>query len=210
MNTPACIYLRVSTDDQSVENQLPDLERLAEARGYVIKHTYSENVSAVKQRPEYERMMNAAHAGKVRVLLVWSLDRLHRSMIGAIQTVLELDRLGVRVVSVREPWLDTSGPVRALLVAIFGWVGEQERLRISDRTRAGLERARRRGVRLGRPGFEIDLVKARALREAGKSFRVIATEMNVSVGKVHEALVGRARVRQTPRKACAAEARSSG
>jgi putative DNA-invertase from lambdoid prophage Rac len=79
------------------------------------------------------------------------LDRLHRSMTGAISTVLELDRLGVPVLSVREGWLDTSGPVRPLLVAIFGWVAEQERTRLIERTKAGLERARREGKRLGRP-----------------------------------------------------------
>jgi putative DNA-invertase from lambdoid prophage Rac len=72
-------------------------------------------------------------------------------MTGAINTVLELDRLGVPVLSVREGWLDTSGPVRPLLVAIFGWVAEQERTRLIERTRAGLARARAQGKRLGRP-----------------------------------------------------------
>ena len=72
-------------------------------------------------------------------------------MTGAINTVLELDRLDVPVLSVREGWLDTSGPVRPLLVAIFGWVAEQERTRLIERTKAGVERARRQGKRLGRP-----------------------------------------------------------
>ncbi|MBF5046406.1 recombinase family protein [Aggregicoccus sp. 17bor-14] len=72
-------------------------------------------------------------------------------MPGAINTVLGLDRLGVPVVSVREPWLDNTGPVRSLLVAIFGWVAEQERSRLIERTRAGLARARAQGKRLGRP-----------------------------------------------------------
>jgi DNA invertase Pin-like site-specific DNA recombinase len=72
-------------------------------------------------------------------------------MTGAINTVLELDRLGLPVLSVREGWLDTSGPVRPLLVAIFEWMAEQERARLIDRTKAGLERARREGKRLGRP-----------------------------------------------------------
>jgi DNA invertase Pin-like site-specific DNA recombinase len=66
-------------------------------------------------------------------------------------TVLDCDRLGVLVLSVREGWLDTSGPVRPLLVAIFGWVAEQERTRLIERTKAGLERAKRDGKRLGRP-----------------------------------------------------------
>lgn len=71
-------------------------------------------------------------------------------MVGCIQTVLELDRLGVPVLSVREGWLDASGPVRSLLVAILGWVAEQERARLIERTKAGLERARRQEKRLGR------------------------------------------------------------
>ena len=71
---------------------------------------------------------------------MWSLDRLHRSMLGALQTVLDLDRIGVQVVSLREPWLDTGSPVRPLLIVIFGWVAEQERIRIGERTRAELGR----------------------------------------------------------------------
>jgi DNA invertase Pin-like site-specific DNA recombinase len=164
-------YVRVSTEDQTVENQLPDLRQLAEARGLRIGRVFAESMSAVKFRPEYEALLKAAHSGKVGTILIWALDRLHRSMIGAMQTVLELDRLGVRVISVREPWLDTSGPVRSLLIAVFGWVAEQERLRISERTKAGLDRARRAGKKLGKPGFAIDLGRARALREAGCAFR---------------------------------------
>jgi DNA invertase Pin-like site-specific DNA recombinase len=61
-------------------------------------------------------------------------------VVGAVQTVLELDRLGVPVRSVREAWLDTSGPVRALLVAIVGWVAERERAQLIERTKAGMAR----------------------------------------------------------------------
>ena len=127
-----------------------ELLQLAEARGFepVI---YEEVESAAKARPVFDRMMADARAGRVRAILVWALDRLHRSMLGSIQDVLECDRIGVPVLSVREPWLDTSGPVRSLLIAIFGWVAEQERMRLIERTKAGLERARRQGKRLGRP-----------------------------------------------------------
>jgi len=71
------------------------------------------------------------------------------------------------VISVREPWLDTSGPVRPLLVAIFGWVAEQERARLIERTRAGIERARRQGKRLGRPPKSPILLHAAAELVAG-------------------------------------------
>jgi putative DNA-invertase from lambdoid prophage Rac len=151
---------------------------------------FSENVSAVKARPEFDAMIAAAHRGKFEVLLVWSLDRLHRSMVGALQTVLDLDRRGVQIVSYKEPWLDTGGPVRSLLIGIFGWVAAQERLRIGDRTRAGLERARRRGVRLGRPRVDLDMARLLALRAGGMSMSRAASELGVSVGKVHEALRG--------------------
>ncbi len=186
----AAIYARVSTAEQSTDNQLPDLEALAFRRGFDIVRVFSENVSAVKTRPEFDAMIAEAHRGKFEVLLVWSLDRLHRSMVGALQTVLDLDRRGVQVVSYKEPWLDTGGPVRSLLIGIFGWVAEQERLRIGDRTRAGLERARRRGVRLGRPRVDLDMDRLLALRAGGMSMSRVASELGVSVGKVHEVLRG--------------------
>lgn len=158
---PAALYIRVSTDKQTVENQLAELRQLAAARGYepVI---YEEVESAAKARPVLDRMLADARAGRVRAILVWALDRLHRSMVGSIQTVLECDRLGVPVISLREPWLDTAGPVRPLLIAIFGWVAEQERSRLIERTKAGLERARRQGTRLGRPPTSPILLHAAA------------------------------------------------
>jgi DNA invertase Pin-like site-specific DNA recombinase len=108
----AAIYVRVSTQDQSLDNQLPDLERLAAARQLTVVETFAEKVSAAKARPQLDRLLADAHRGRFQVVIVWSLDRLHRSMLGALQTVLDLDRMGVQVVSLREPWLDTGGPVR--------------------------------------------------------------------------------------------------
>ncbi len=126
MNTArrAAVYLRVSTDRQQTENQVEDVKRLVAARGYEAV-VYEEVESAAKARPVFDGMMNDVRAGRVHAVACVALDRLHRSMTGAIQTVLECDRLGVPVLTVREPWLDTSGPVRPLLVAIFGWVAEQ-------------------------------------------------------------------------------------
>ncbi len=135
----AAVYLRVSSDRQTIENQRADVEQVARARGYDVV-LYEETESATKRRPVFDGMLADARAGKVQAVVIWAVDRLHRSMQGAINDVLELDRLGVRVLSVRESWLDTSGPVRPLLVAIFGWVAEQERSRLIERTRAGLER----------------------------------------------------------------------
>jgi DNA invertase Pin-like site-specific DNA recombinase len=163
----AALYVRVSTDRQTGDNQVAEVQQLAVARGFEPV-LYEEVESAAKARPVLDRMFADVRAGRVQAVAVWALDRLHRSMTGAINTVLELDRLGVPVLSVREGWLDTSGPVRPLLVAIFGWVAEQERTRLIERTKAGLERARRQGKRLGRPpASRVMLHAARDLVAAG-------------------------------------------
>ncbi len=184
----AAIYLRVSTDRQHAENQRPEVEQLARARGYEVVRTYEEQASAVKHRPEYARMMRDARKGTFDVLIVWALDRFGRSMTGNLGDLLELDRVGVQVVSVRESWLDTGGPVRPLLIAIFSWVAEQERARLVERTKAGLEAARRRGARIGRPPRRFDLDRARELRAQGQSLRAVAREVGVGYATLCRAL----------------------
>ncbi|MFO0584709.1 MAG: recombinase family protein [Anaeromyxobacter sp.] len=182
------MYLRVSTAEQNAESQAVDARRLAEARGFDIVE-YREVESAAKARPVFDRMIEDARAGRVQAIIVWALDRLHRSMVGAIQTVLECDRVGVRVISVREPWLDTSGPVRPLLVGIFGWVAEQERARLIERTKAGIERARREGKLIGRPPASAVLLHAaRDLVSAGVPVSEAARRKGVSRGALRRFL----------------------
>jgi putative DNA-invertase from lambdoid prophage Rac len=188
----AAFYLRVSTDEQTCDNQRHDLCRLAERRRLDAAAVYEEKLSAAKTRPELARMLRDAHAGRFEVLLIWALDRLGRSMVGNLQAVLDLDRRGVEVVSLTEPWLDTGGPVRALLIAIFGWVAEQERVRLGERTKAGLARAKRDGIRLGRPATRIDLAVARELQGDGLSVRAIAKRLKVPPSTLHRALAATA------------------
>ena len=184
----AAIYLRVSSDRQTVDNQRAEVEQLAHARGYETR-AYEEVCSAAKRRPVFDRMLTDARTGKVQAVVIWAIDRLHRSMPGAINDILELDRLGVRVLSVREPWLDTSGPVRPLLVAIFGWVAEQERYRLIERTKAGLERAKRAGKRLGRPPCSPVLLRAAADHVArGTSIRKAAAESKIPASSLRRFL----------------------
>jgi putative DNA-invertase from lambdoid prophage Rac len=175
----AALYLRVSTRDQQTDNQEPDLIAMAKARGLAIVERYRENVSAKSLRPEFGRMLVDAHRGLFGTILVWALDRFGRSMVVNVQSVIELDRKGVQVLSFREPWLDTGGPVRPLLIAIFSWVAEQEREQLIARTKAGLAHARKRGIRLGRPKTAIDLERARRMRESGHSLRVVAKALRV-------------------------------
>src|SRR5262245_28500122 len=94
----AALLVRVSTEEQHTENQRPDLDRIVETRGFDRVRVYEERVSAAKKRPQFEAMMGDAHRGVFDVLVVWALDRFGRSMIGNIQAVLELDRIGVKVI----------------------------------------------------------------------------------------------------------------
>jgi DNA invertase Pin-like site-specific DNA recombinase len=199
----AAIYLRVSKSDgsQTTDNQRPEVEQLARARGLDVVEVYEEQASAAKRRPEHERMMRDARRGAFKVLVIWALDRFGRSMVGNMADVTELDRLGVTVVSVRETWLDTGGPVRSLLIAIFSWCAEQERLRLIERTKAGLATARRKGKRLGRPraerrhadqkGPRLDFDEATRLIAEGGSVRGVAKKLGASEATLRRAL-GRA------------------
>lgn len=185
----AAVYVRVSKRSQTLENQLPDLHRIAAARGLTIVETHSDKMSGAKAaRPGLKALMQGAHEGRYTVVLVWAIDRLGRNMGAVVETVTTLDRLGVEVISHKEPWLSMQGPVRSLLLSIFGWVAEQERERIIERTDAGLETAKRNGKKLGRRERAIDLDEAYKLRKAGKSIRETAKALGVGVGTLHRAL----------------------
>lgn len=176
----AALLLRVSTDEQTIETQRPDVEQLARARGFEVVTVYEEQASGVaKGRSVLRSMLDAAHRGAFEVVIVWALDRLGRSMFETIETVRTLDRAGVEILSVREPWLDTAGPARSLLLSIFAWVADFERARLVERTLAGMERARRAGKRIGRPEKGIPMTLARSLHAEGLSVRAIAQRLKV-------------------------------
>lgn len=176
----AALYVRVSVAGrQSTEPQLLKLHELARARGYE-PIVFEDQRSAVKKRPGFEAMMNAARRGEVQAVLVTALDRLGRSMVGVVQTVLELERLKVPVVSLREPWLDTGGPAKDLLIAIFGWVAQEERRILIARTNDGLDRARAHGTRLGRRAKPLPVEEIRVRRGKGATWASLADDYGVS------------------------------
>jgi transposase-like protein len=135
-------------------------------------------------------MKAAALRGEFRdwSLCVFALDRLSRNMIQSIQTVLELDAAGVEVCAAKEPWLSTQGPVRSLLLAVFSWIAEQERLRISERVRCAIDQARSEGKQIGRPRAAIDLERALRLRADGVSIRLAARKLGVGPSTLHRVL----------------------
>ena len=179
MISKAALYLRVSTDRQTVENQREEVERLARARGFEPV-LFEETESAVRRRPVFDRMMSEVRVGRLQAVAVWSLDRLGRGFT-CFDTYRELSRLNVRVLSVREPWSDTDGPARDLLAAVMSWVSGFERDRLIARTKAGLERARRQGKKLGRPRLSpIKLAAAAKDVAEGMSQRGAARNRGIS------------------------------
>lgn len=148
--------MRVSKNDesQSPENQREPLKKMAESLGLEIVGDYVDMASGGNSnRPQFQKMLSDAKARKFDLVLVWSLDRFSREGISnTLHYLEELKRSRVALKSLQEGWLDTSDEgMGQLLIAIFSWVAKQERQRISERTKAGLVRAKTNGKKLGRP-----------------------------------------------------------
>lgn len=151
------LYVRVSTDQQTVDNQIPQLEEYAKLRGWDVVGVYSENESAWRagHQAELARLKQRCRhngAGHPDIVLTWALDRLTREGSAAILNLVnEFKLFGVRVVSLQESWTEAPGELAEVLFAIAGWVARMESKRRSERTKAGLDRLRKVGKKLGRP-----------------------------------------------------------
>ena len=150
----AAVWVRVSSGHQFTENQLPDLNALAERRGMRVVKVYELHESAWRgaHHKVLSQMYQDAPLGRFDTLLVWALDRLSREGISpTLEIVDRLGKPGVKVISHQESWTEVDGPLRELLLSIVAWVAKMESERRSERTRAGLARAVSQGRRLGRP-----------------------------------------------------------
>ena len=188
------LYARVSTSDkgQEVENQLLELRRFAGSQGWEVCQEYVDYESGKNQdRPQFRQLFADAAQRQFDVLLFWSLDRLSRE--GALATLQYLNTLssyGVGYRSFAEPYLDSGGIFKDAVIAILGTVAKQERLRISERVKAGQARARAEGKELGRPRRVFDRQQVIQLRGQGLSFRKIAASLGVGEGTVRRAYRG--------------------
>src|SRR3989304_8913616 len=159
----AC-YLRVSTDDQTADNQLPAVLDYCKAHQWPEPEVYQENESAWKagHQAELAKLLRELRTGRRRYdyLVVFALDRLTRGGIRAIFPLLDAfegqDCKGVRV---KESWIPDSGALRDVFISMVSWAAQYESDRKSQNTRAGLERARLKGRFPGRPRGSRDKVK---------------------------------------------------
>lgn len=191
----AALYTRVSTRDkgQETENQLRQLRDFCEAQAWPIVTEYEDHESGGKaDRAQFRAMMVDASRRRFDVVVVWALDRFSREGVG--ETFDHIGRLSshrVQFVSFTEAHFRTTGPAGELMIAVAAWIAKQERLRISERVRAGLDRVRVKGTHsgnpVGRPKVIFDRAKVIELRNGGRSWREIARACRVGVTTVRRA-----------------------
>lgn len=190
----AAIYVRVSTTDQHPEVQLNPLRDYSQARGFeVVAEHVDHGVSGAKaSRPQLDKMMAAARRRDLDVIVIAKLDRLARSVQHLVSVASELESLGVDLV-VRDQAIDTSTPTGKLTFHVLAALAEFEGDLIRERTRAGLDLARKRGKRFGRPLATDAKQRHRILRlrKSGNSIRAIAEQLDVGRGTVARVISGK-------------------
>ncbi len=188
MDKRAAIYVRVSTDKQTIENQLRELRQIAERRGWEVVHEYHDaGISGAKgreARPGLDEMLKDAQRRRFDVVMAWAIDRLGRSLIDLLGTIQALETCGVDLYLDQQS-IDTTTPTGRLMFQITGAFAEFERSMIRQRVRAGLKRAVESGKQLGRPKIEPAIEKRiKAQLRAKKGMLAIARELKVGTGTV--------------------------
>ncbi len=192
MSARVAIYARVSTRDkgQEVENQLRQLREFAKLQGWAVYREFIDHeTGSTNDRAEFQAIFRDASQRRFDVLLFWALDRLSRE--GVLETLQHLNRLtsyGVGYRSFTEQYFDSCGIFKDAVIAIIATVAKQERVRISQRVRAGLDLARAKGRSLGRPKVAVDSLRIVLLRGQGRSWREIVQETGVSKGTAQRAI----------------------
>jgi len=186
------IYARVSTDKQDNANQLEQLREFATKQSWEVVTEYKDTVSGSGRRtgPQFDAVMLAASQRKFDLLLFWALDRLSRE--GIVKTLGYLEQLrmwGCGWRSYTQPFLDTGNEMtNGIVLSVLAAVAKQERITLSERTKAGLQRARRAGKRLGRRAVQVDVKTAHRLRAEGLGLRGVAKRLGVSVNTLQRSM----------------------
>jgi DNA invertase Pin-like site-specific DNA recombinase len=180
------LYARISTSDgrQDTENQLSQLREYCQRQGYQVVQEYIDQASGKSSdRDAFKQLFDGASKRMFERVVVWALDRFTRE--GVLETFEHIRRLtsyGVAFESYTESHFRTTGPAGELMLAIAAWIAKQERIRILDRTKAGLARARRQGKVPGRPKRVFRRDEVVRLRDMERmSWRAIAAALDIPV-----------------------------
>src|SRR5215468_4014560 len=178
------LYARVSKkhSKQDSENQLAQLRTFAASQNWTIVHEYVDRATGKhSDREQFHRLFEDASQRKFDLVLFWSLDRFSRE--GVKETLDHLQRLssyGVGYRSFTEQYLDSCGIFKDAVLSILATIAKQERIRLSERTIAGLEKARRQGRVGGRPRLVVDRAKVVEMDADGMTTREIADDLGIS------------------------------
>lgn len=186
------IYARVSTSQQDTEIQVNEARAYAERCGYEIVEVYEDKISGMTSkddRPELSRLLTDAFSRKFNTVIVYSIDRLGRSLKHCLEILETLKSHRCDFVSITQH-LDTSTPTGQLLFNLLAVLANYERTMILERTALGRERAKARGVKFGRPSSynESVAISVRMLREKGAGIREIQKALRLGAGTVYKAL----------------------
>src|SRR5215469_7400912 len=180
----AALYSRVSTRDkgQDVENQLRQLWEFCDRQSWSVSREFVDHASGKRSdREQFQAMFSAASRREFDSVLFWSLDRFSRE--GVYETLQHLQRLtacGVGYRSFTEQYLDSCGLFKDAVISILATIAKQERVRLSERTIAGLQRARSNGRIGGRPRVICNRDRVAELRRSGMSLGQIAAKMGLA------------------------------
>ena len=185
------IYARISKDSSDLDNQLLVLREYCQRMNYEIVNEYKDIVSgAAAIRVEFNKMLFDASKRKFDMLLFYALDRFCRA--GTRETIYYLQMLddyGISYKSFTEQYIDSSGIFKDVIIALLSTLAKQERIRISERVKAGLEKSRLQGRVGGRPTLETAKIeKIREMKSSGMNIMAISKELRISRGTVYEYL----------------------
>jgi DNA invertase Pin-like site-specific DNA recombinase len=186
----AALYVRVSTDRQTIDNQIAKLTEVAKARGWQIVATFSDagisGAKGRKDRPGLDTMLKEAQRHKFDVVMSWAIDRMGRSLIDLLDTIRHLEACRVDLY-LDQQQIDTTTPAGKLMFQVCGAFAEFERSMIRERVHAGLRRAVANGKVLGRPLNDPCAVeKARKELAKGIGIGKVARLVGLGVGTVHK------------------------
>jgi DNA invertase Pin-like site-specific DNA recombinase len=182
------LYARVSTKDkgQDTENQLTQMREFAAAQRWTVVHEYIDRTTGKhSDRDQFQKLFTDASRRKFDLVLFWSLDRFSRE--GVLETLNHLRRLeaaGVGFRSLTEQYLDSCGIFKDAVLSILATIAKLERIRISERTVAGLEKARKQGRIGGRPRLIVNRDELARLDEEGLTMAEIGQQLGISAASV--------------------------
>jgi DNA invertase Pin-like site-specific DNA recombinase len=182
------IYLRVSTHSQTTDNQLLELEKVAQLRGWqVVKVFEDHGISGSKGRdgrPAFDALCKAATRGEIDLIAAWSIDRLGRSLQHLVTFIVDMQALNVGLY-LHQQGIDSSTAAGRAMLQMCGVFAEFERDMLKERIHAGLRRAKRQGKRFGRPTVLPSVEsKVKQLRAEGVGMNKIARQLGVGVSTV--------------------------